>query len=65
MSEIFAIWASDAADAVARLRQITLGRPYRVLRRGSFALAQAEDADHGTGIDSNDATYCIVFEMFP
>lgn len=63
MSEIYVVWARDANKAQARFEQIADDGNYRVLRRGDFALTQAEDLDKGKSLDSGDERYCIVFEL--
>ena len=63
MSEIYAVWATDANKAQARFLQITLGESYRVMRKGKFALIQAEDIDNENSLASEDACYCIIFEI--
>jgi hypothetical protein len=63
MSEIYVVWAKDADKAQARLIQITRGVTYRMLRRGNFALIQAEDIDNEKSLTSNDSCYCIAFEV--
>jgi hypothetical protein len=63
MSEIYVIWAQDMNKAQARVDQICEGESCRVLRRGDFALIQAEDLDVGKSLDSGVARYCIVFEL--
>jgi len=63
MSEIYVVWAKDANKAQARFEQIADGENARVLRRGDFALIQAEDLDKKKSLDSGDARYCIVFEL--
>lgn len=63
MSDIYVIWAKDPNRAQARLEDIVSGDEYRVLRRGVFPLAQAEDLDSDQALVTSDTCYCIVFEL--
>lgn len=63
MSEIFVVWAEDENTAQARMEIVTEGEQHRVLRRGEFALVQAEDLDRNSSLDSGDERYCIVFQL--
>lgn len=62
MSELLVVWGNDPNEVVALCETRADGRAYRVLRRGTFALASAESTG-GDAIDSTDATYCAVIEI--
>ena len=66
MSEIFVVWASDQLLATARAAELRAGRENtsRILRRGNFALVQAENLTTAQGMDSNDAAYCYLIEVW-